>query len=235
MGDALGAPVEFHTREQIPARFGPGGITACTPAYGGVGMVTDDTQMNLFTAEGLLRHWVRGRMRGLSTHAGLTASAYLRWLRTQGESPSREIGVGEPFDDGELGWLYQQRALHTRRAAGNTCMSALRDMRGLGEPADNASAARRDRLAGTGLGGRRGAGHRDLLRTDRDIVHRRGGPGGQSRRRRRLDGIDCLQPLEFRDVITAVADDLYEYPDWRLSEYDPDEETERICRKYPGY
>ena len=29
VGDALGAPVEFHTREQILARFGPDGITAC--------------------------------------------------------------------------------------------------------------------------------------------------------------------------------------------------------------
>lgn len=67
VGDALGAPVEFHSREQILAQFGPEGITAFAPAYGGVGCITDDTQMTLFTTEGLLRHWVRGSMRGIST------------------------------------------------------------------------------------------------------------------------------------------------------------------------
>src|SRR6516225_3717441 len=139
VGDALGAPVEFHTREQILARFGPDGITDYAPAYGGVGRITDDTQMTLFTAEGLLRYWVRGCMRGLSTHTGVTANAYLRWLCTQGEAPVHEVGVGEPLGDGEPGWLYQHRQLHSKRAPGNTCLSEIRRMRALGEPAHNGS------------------------------------------------------------------------------------------------
>lgn len=139
VGDALGAPVEFDSREQILRRFGPDGITAYAPAYGGIGTITDDTQMTLFTAEGLLRHQVRGSTKGISSVAGVTANAYLRWLRTQGAAPSTPVGVGAPFGDGESGWLYQQRELHSNRAPGNTCMSALRGMRGLGVLADNDS------------------------------------------------------------------------------------------------
>lgn len=54
-GDALGAPVEFMAHEEIVARYGPCGITQFDTAYGGIGLVTDDTQMTLFTVEGLIR------------------------------------------------------------------------------------------------------------------------------------------------------------------------------------
>src|ERR1700744_4883480 len=98
VGDALGAPVEFYSRNEILAQFGPTGIADYAPAYGGIGMITDDTQMTMFTAEGLLRYWVRGRLRGgVSTHTGATANAYLRWLHTQGETPIHKVGIGEPF------------------------------------------------------------------------------------------------------------------------------------------
>jgi ADP-ribosylglycohydrolase len=63
-GDALGAPVEFMKRSEILARFGPQGIRDFAPAYGRIGAITDDTQMTLFTAEGLIRAWVRGLDRG---------------------------------------------------------------------------------------------------------------------------------------------------------------------------
>lgn len=58
-GDALGAPVEFMSLPEIRARYGAGGITRFDKAYGGVGLVTDDTQMTLLTTEGLIRAWVR--------------------------------------------------------------------------------------------------------------------------------------------------------------------------------
>ena len=135
VGDALGAPVEFMKRTEILRRFGPNGITAYVPAYDGLGTITDDTQMTLFTAEGLLRGWVRGCFKGITTYPGVTAHAYLRWLQTQGERSRCEIDFGAD----EPGWLFQQRALHHRRAPGNTCLSALREMTSLGEPARNDS------------------------------------------------------------------------------------------------
>lgn len=53
VGDALGAPVEFMMRTEILRRFGPNGITQYAPAYGGLGTITDDTQMTLFTRRGV--------------------------------------------------------------------------------------------------------------------------------------------------------------------------------------
>jgi len=135
VGDALGAPVEFMSRTEILRRFGPNGITNYAPAFGGLGTITDDTQMTLFTAEGLIRGWVRGCFKGITTYSGVTAHAYLRWLQTQGERTTCDIDFGAD----EPGWLIQQRQLHSRRAPGNTCLSALRAMRSLGEPARNDS------------------------------------------------------------------------------------------------
>ncbi|MFN8027117.1 MAG: ADP-ribosylglycohydrolase family protein [Acidimicrobiia bacterium] len=55
IGDALGAAVEFDGIAEIRRRFGPAGLTGYAPAYGRLGAITDDTQMTLFTADGLLR------------------------------------------------------------------------------------------------------------------------------------------------------------------------------------
>lgn len=65
VGDALGAPVEFLTLAQIQERYGPGGIRDMDHAYGRVGAITDDTQMTLFTAEGLLRAYHRAMAKGI--------------------------------------------------------------------------------------------------------------------------------------------------------------------------
>ena len=125
VGDALGAPVEFLDRESIRRQFGPGGIRQYVEAYGRLGAITDDTQMSLFTAEGLLRGWVRGREKGLSTYTGTTHHAYLRWVRTQGEAPRTNVGTD--------GWLYAQPELHHCRAPGNTCLTALRQAQAFGQ------------------------------------------------------------------------------------------------------
>lgn len=134
VGDALGAPVEFMKRSEILQRFGPNGITEYASAYGGLGKITDDTQMTLFTAEGLLRGWVRGAFKGITTYPGVTANAYLRWLQTQGEKSESLVSSAD-----EKGWLSTHPELNSRRAPGNTCLSALRTMTRLGEPAVNDS------------------------------------------------------------------------------------------------
>lgn len=137
VGDALGSPVEFLTREQILCQFGPQGVTRPESAYGGVGLITDDTQMSLFTAEGLLRAWARDGLRGLMTVPSIVAHAYLRWLITQGEQPAADVEL--PEADAPGGWLFNDLRFHHRRAPGNTCLAALRDMQWFGEPACNDS------------------------------------------------------------------------------------------------
>src|SRR5690606_26667444 len=82
-GDALGAAVEFDSRRQILQRFGAGGIRDFGSAYGRFGAITDDTQMTLFTAEGLMRAYVRWTGKGICHTPGVIAHAYLRWLATQ--------------------------------------------------------------------------------------------------------------------------------------------------------
>ncbi|MBL0143812.1 MAG: ADP-ribosylglycohydrolase family protein [Betaproteobacteria bacterium] len=139
VGDALGAPVEFMTGREIRARYGKEGIRDFDRAFGRVGAITDDTQMTLFTAEGLLRGLVRFNHRGIGpAFESVTANAYLRWLRTQGgHTRNRDVECrGEDMGDG---WLIGHRELHERRVPGNTCLSALEAMESLGDLAQNNS------------------------------------------------------------------------------------------------
>lgn len=123
IGDALGAPVEFMRLTEIKSRFGPQGITEFAPAYGRIGAITDDTQMTLFTAEGLLRSYVRLSLKGICSVPSVICHAYLRWLLTQGITPAtKELEIGKD------GRLWTEKTLHSRRAPGNTCISSLKAM-----------------------------------------------------------------------------------------------------------
>jgi len=122
VGDALGAPIEFHSTNEIRSQFGPDGLTDYAPAYGHAGAITDDTQMTLFTAEGLLRARARAADGGLVDHVGVMRLAYLRWLATQGQRVEDPMWGSEYLDSG---WLIGVHELHSRRAPGATCISAL--------------------------------------------------------------------------------------------------------------
>lgn len=110
VGDALGAPIEFDSLDRIRAQHGPAGLAGFVPAYGRRGAITDDTQMTLFTAEALIGRAPADRPDALR-------AAYLRWLSTQGSGPSGGDG------------LLAVPELHSLRAPGNTCLSALRRTR----------------------------------------------------------------------------------------------------------
>lgn len=131
-GDALGAPVEFLSADQIKKEFGPKGIGEYVPAFGKLGAITDDTQMTLFTAEGVMRGWVRGSLRGICYMPGVIAKAYQRWLYTQGQH-------NEIKKDGLDGWLIGHKELFSRRAPGITCLSSLQKMERSDEVAKNDS------------------------------------------------------------------------------------------------
>ncbi|MEZ5209461.1 MAG: ADP-ribosylglycohydrolase family protein [Acidimicrobiales bacterium] len=85
VGDALGAQIEFADASSIAERFGPAGPAELGTTYGRAGAFTDDTQMTLFTVEGLLRADSRLRERGICDEVGVVLRAYFRWLHTQGE------------------------------------------------------------------------------------------------------------------------------------------------------
>src|SRR5690606_26874263 len=84
IGDALGAPIEFDSIGSIRARHGQAGITGMlTDGIGRAGLITDDTQMTLFTLEGLIRAELRAATRGFAAAPDVMRAAYLRWLDTQ--------------------------------------------------------------------------------------------------------------------------------------------------------
>ncbi len=123
VGDALGWPVEFARMSEIIRLYGPEGIRYLVPGASKLCEITDDTQMTLFTGEGLLRAWSGTKHLGNEPNfATAIRHSYLCWLETQGDS-QREAALNSC----ETGWLLGVEGLHQRRAPGNTCISALRD------------------------------------------------------------------------------------------------------------
>ncbi len=84
IGDALGYPVEFMSCAQIKSKFGEKGIIRFELNENGVAEVSDDTQMTLFTANGLLFGHTRGAMRGIMARPeNYIRDAYVEWWEAQ--------------------------------------------------------------------------------------------------------------------------------------------------------
>lgn len=118
-GDALGYAVEFDSLADITRRYGNPGITDYVTDAQGTALFSDDTQMTLFTAEGLLRGVAAGKSTPDSILPYITA-AYLDWYRTQTRRPGDA--------DGSARGLLAEERLWARRAPGITCLSAMKDV-----------------------------------------------------------------------------------------------------------
>lgn len=118
-GDALGYAVEFLDYDAIISCYGANGI-AEYDLHNGVAEISDDTQMTLFTATGLLLATTRGMTRGImGSYPGYIHLSYRDWYRTQTER--------YPLNEGyHYSWLVNVPELFHRRAPGNTCLSALK-------------------------------------------------------------------------------------------------------------
>ncbi|MEJ2483497.1 MAG: ADP-ribosylglycohydrolase family protein, partial [Gemmatimonadota bacterium] len=128
IGDQLGAGVEFLPVHRIREEYGPDGIRGFVPSWGRPqGRFTDDTQMTLFVAEGLIRADNQAWREGDSDPLGPLTNAHLRWLHTQGVPEAGETGVeGRGFGKVVSGWLIRQDVLHAERAPGHTCLIGLK-------------------------------------------------------------------------------------------------------------
>jgi ADP-ribosylglycohydrolase len=118
-GDALGYPVEFMSRSAILNRYGSRGITQFDLDRSGKALVSDDTQMTLFTANGMLMGVTRGYMRGIGGLPEQYVSyAYQDWYYTQTGQKS------DDWNDWHYTWLRDLPELAHRRAPGITCLNA---------------------------------------------------------------------------------------------------------------
>ena len=96
LGDSLGYAVEFDDISAIRAKFGPAGLQDFSALDGG-SHFSDDTQLTLYTVDGLLEalEWANSGV-GADTNACLWL-AYLRWLATQGvAAPGRRPRSSRP-------------------------------------------------------------------------------------------------------------------------------------------
>ena len=126
IGDALGYTVEFSGEQEIFSKYGAAGITEYElHHHTGKALISDDTQMSLFTANGLLFGDTRGKLRGIRAEPRhYVVKAYQDWLRTQEMSYSQWINKEKIFME-NISWLSYVPELFSRRAPGNTCISAL--------------------------------------------------------------------------------------------------------------
>lgn len=120
IGDALGFPIEFiYSFEEIQKRYGERGITKLDTYQHwldedeqvGKAVISDDTQMTLFTANGLLNST---RLRVAPKYA--ICMAYIEWYLTQ---------IGKKSGRYDYCWINKIPNLNKRRAPGQTCLSAL--------------------------------------------------------------------------------------------------------------
>jgi len=129
VGDALGYPVEFYKLDEIVSCYGDSGITDLQlDSRTGKALISDDTQMTLFTLDGILTALANG---GTDVHEWGTLlpkafeGSYLKWLYTQTEFsdlPERiaDYGLRNPCD-----YVMDAPELFSNREPGRTCLSAL--------------------------------------------------------------------------------------------------------------
>lgn len=115
VGDALGYPIEFQRRI-------PEGHYRTYPRDSGI--VSDDTQMTLFTANAIL--WRETQLQFMNNDIPLQEAlyqSYLDWYDTQLGAPSRKTPIKGVKH--QISWLKDEPTLRVMRAPGNTCLSAL--------------------------------------------------------------------------------------------------------------
>ena len=118
VGDALGYPVEFNTAHEIFCRYGKDGITSYEyDRTSGLALISDDTQMSMFTADGILNWAAKAdKEKNVSQLPYYIYLSYLDWLSTQMPCEKKR-GNSDLLDLPEM---------YSRRAPGTTCIQALK-------------------------------------------------------------------------------------------------------------
>ena len=122
IGDALGYPVEFLDSKTIRKEFGNEGITEYSLSNG-IAQISDDTQMSMFTANGVNYVRTKSAQKGIDEKLSIyMADFYIDWLETQKNNSS----LGK-----RVSWLLDVPELYSQRAPGNTCLSAIEELKNI--------------------------------------------------------------------------------------------------------
>ena len=114
IGDALGWPVEFRRLSDIRRSYGENGITDLE-LVGKKAEITDDTQMTMFTADGLLKSAIKNFDEQETPDMSKVFNSYKNWLGTQYSH----------YKENNNGWISNIKDLYANRAPGTTCISAI--------------------------------------------------------------------------------------------------------------
>ena len=118
IGDAFGAPLEKLSLEGIKRKFN-GKLHHLIKQKDGVANFTDDTQMTLFTADGLLKGIINST--GEEPDYSCIQKAYKNWYKTQ-TSSFEEL---ERTNDEDFKGLMKLKELYQTREPGYTCLKSL--------------------------------------------------------------------------------------------------------------
>lgn len=128
VGDALGYPVEFDKLAEIIEQYGEEGITEPhLDRNSGKALISDDTQMSLFTIDGILTsfgHYPDANKWDFYFPKGFEAS-YLAWLYTQATLDDVLETVTNYALNNPYGYKMNAPELFNGREPGRTCLTAL--------------------------------------------------------------------------------------------------------------
>lgn len=123
LGDALGYPVEFLKLFEIHYTYGKTGIEDLKlDIRSKKALISDDTQMTLFTIEGILDYEYTSRFTKDRNIQKSIFHSYMRWLYTQGCTISKEYNYLMNENESRL---LKYNELYDQRFPGNSCLTAL--------------------------------------------------------------------------------------------------------------
>jgi len=121
VGDALGYPVKYLSMEEIGRTYGEFGIQKpVLDEYSGKALISEDTQMTVFTVDGLLWADSRIKKKGIYAYIPCLFYAYQKWYYTQtGHFADRE------YEFLKKGEVFNWEELFARRTPDETTLQAL--------------------------------------------------------------------------------------------------------------
>lgn len=123
IGDALGYPVEFLKLNEIYDKYGENGIEDLeVNIISGKALISDDTQMTMFTVEGILSSDNKIKNGEETSIVKCTFDSYERWLHTQGYQLSEEYYYLLEENNSPL---FQYKELFSQRSPGHSCLTSL--------------------------------------------------------------------------------------------------------------